>query len=314
MKRASERPHWAAMGETTFVVGIWVLYGVHRVLGLWPFRVCVYPVVFAQWWLRPRIRRASREYLLRLQLATGALGHKPGWRDTMRHMLLFAETLLDKLLAVSGRYPFDRVQTVGREQIYRASLSGKGGLIVVAHMGCLEVCRAMAEQRNTLKLNVLVHTRHATEFNRILKRLNPSNEVNLIEVTDINPATALLLSEKITQGEYVVVAGDRIPVFSSKTVVTDFLGHPAPLPIGPYVLAGLLKCPLFFLGCIHSATGYAVHFELLAQQVLLPRGGRQEAMEQYAALYVRALTTQIVRSPFDWFNFFPFWEQTHDIS
>ena len=312
MKPARTGLHWASMGESTFVLGIWFLYGVHRALGPWPFRLCLYPVVLTQWALRPALRRASLQYLQRLEQATGALGRVPGWRDTLRHMLLFAETLLDKLLAVAGRYPLQRVQTQGREPLYRASQAGQGGLIVVAHMGCLELCRAMAEQGKTLRLHVLVHTRHATEFNRILKRLNPTNEVQLLEVTEISPATALLLSEKVGQGEYVVIAGDRVPVLASQTVSADFLGHPAPLPVGPYVLASLLKCPLYFLGCIHQGAGYAVQFELLAQQVLLPRTTRQQAMAHYASLYAQAVTAQLVRSPYDWFNFFPFWEQTHD--
>ena len=30
-------PHWAHVGESTFVAGMWFLYQMHRFLGRWPF-------------------------------------------------------------------------------------------------------------------------------------------------------------------------------------------------------------------------------------------------------------------------------------
>lgn len=311
MKTAA-RPHWAAMGESTFVLGIWLLYGVYRLFGRWPFRLCLYPVVFCHWALRPVVRRASHEYLGRIEAATGALGHAPRRRDSLRHVALFAETMLDKLLAVAGRYPFAQVRTEGREQVYEYARGGRGAVIVTAHIGCLELCRAMAEQRAGVRLNILVHTRHAAQFNRILQRLSPSHEVALIEVSEVSAATAVLLAAKVDGGEFVVIAGDRVPVSASQTVMADFLGHPAPFPVGPYVLASLLKCPLFLLSCIHEGGSYCVHLECLAESVQLPRATRSEALAEHAQRYADALTRLLARSPFDWFNFFPFWEQRHD--
>ena len=47
--------HWAEIGESTSVGGILLLCAVHRWLGRWPFRVCVYPVVLVHWLLN-RVR------------------------------------------------------------------------------------------------------------------------------------------------------------------------------------------------------------------------------------------------------------------
>ncbi len=308
----SKNQHWAQMGETTFIFGIWLLYWVHKLLGRWPFLICLYPVVLSHWLMRPALRAASLQYLQRVQAATGALGHEPNWRDSLRHIALFAETLLDKLLAVSGRYPYDQVAAEEREIIYADAKAKRGGIIVTAHIGCLELCRVMAEKRAEIKLNILVHTRHAESFNRLLKRLNPDSDLQLIEVTDMGPATALLLNEKVAAGEYVVIAGDRVPVSSNRTVSVSFLGHDASLPVGPYVLASLLKCPLYLLGCIHQRGGYTVHFQRLAERVELPRSTRQQTLTAYAQAYADALTALLIRSPYDWFNFFPFWDQTND--
>jgi predicted LPLAT superfamily acyltransferase len=132
-----------------------------------------------------------------------------------------------------------------------------------------------------------------------------------MEVTDMGAATAVALNERVSAGEFVVIAGDRIPVQASKTVQVDFLGHLAPFPVGPYVLAALLKCPLYLLGCFHEGDGYTIHFECLAERVELPRNGREAALTAFARKYAEQVTALLKRAPYDWFNFFPFWDQVN---
>ncbi len=224
---------------------------------------------------------------------------------------MFAETLLDKLLALAGRYPTDSVRVEGHERLAEQRRSGRGAVIVTAHLGCLELCRVLAARYDPGRLNILVHTRHAAQFNRLLQRLAPEADVALLEVSEVNAATAVLLAAKVDAGEYVVIAGDRVPVRASQTVRVEFLGHAAAFPVGPYVLASLLKCPLFLLGCVHEGASYCVSLQCLAERVVLPRARRTEALQEQARIYADALTRLLVRSPFDWFNFFPFWDQ-HD--
>ena len=305
----SSGKHWARMGETTFVAGIWLLYGIHRLTGRRFFRLCMAPVVLAHWLARPGLRAASLQYLRRIHDAQRVFDKPPGWPQGLRHVALFAETMLDKLLAMAGRYPVDRVRRHGREGLLRAVQGGQGGILVTAHVGCLELCRAMADQRAPFRLNVLVHTRHAQAFNELLQRLNPASSVNLVEVTEIGVPMAMLLAEKVAAGEFIAIAGDRVPVRQSKTVTANFLGYPAQFPVGPYVLASLLKCPLYLLGCVHEAQGYALYFEALAERVVLPRADREAALKTHAQAFADALTQVLRRSPYDWFNFFPFWDQ-----
>jgi predicted LPLAT superfamily acyltransferase len=301
--------HWASLGENTFVAGTWLLWGVYRVFGRALFRVCLFPVVVWYWAASPRARAASLEYLQRVQAVYGVIGHAPGWRDTLRHFLSFAETLLDKLLAISGRYPFQRVRLEGADAVLRTMASGRGALIVTAHVGCLELCRAFADRDGRFALTVLVHTAHAERFNRILQRLDPGSRVRLMQVSEVGAATAVLLSDCIARGELVAIVGDRVPVHTDRTTTLPFLGVDAQLPIGAYVLAALLQCPLFFMGCVREAGGHVMVYEHLADRVELPRGHRDEALREMAQRYARSLEAIVRRAPFEWFNFFPFWDQ-----
>ena len=65
--------------------------------------------------------------------------------------------------------------------------------------------------------------------------------------------------------------------------------------------------------CLHQGDGYRVAFEQFADRVVLPRGSRDAALAEQAQRFARWLELQVIQSPLDWFNFFPFWDQApHD--
>lgn len=306
------RGHWADLGETTFVGGTWFLYAVYRVLGRLPFRLCLYPVVFAWWLGSGQARRASLDYLRRLQATGNVFPRRPGMRESLRHFLLFAETLLDKMLAISGRYPYEHIAMHGHEPMLAASATGQGGIIATAHMGCLELMQVAARWREGFRVTILVHTAHARQFNRILARLNPGAGVQLMQVSDFSPAMAMLLADRVAAGEFVAIAADRVPVSGDRTCRADFLGTRADFPAGPWLIASLLRCPVWGMSCLHDDDGYRARIVLLREQVLLPRGERQQALDACAATFADWLAACLRQSPYDWFNFYDFWNPHAD--
>lgn len=304
--------HWSQIRESTCVWGVWSLYWLYRVCGRVLFRAVLYPVVTYYWLTRPLARHASLDYLRRIQAGTGAVGPAdmtPGLRHSLRHLFSFADTLLDKLLAIGGGYRYGTVRREGTEVMLAQIARGQGGIIVTAHMGCLELCRVLANQRAGLRLTVLVHTAHAAQFNRILSRLDPRSGLQLFQVDDISPATALQLAGKVRAGEFVAIAGDRVPARGGRAVTVPFLGAPARFPVGPYVLAALLECPLFAMGCVRAGEGHLLRFTELVREVRLPRARRDAILTGHAAAYAQWLSQLLVESPYDWFNFYDFWGQ-----
>jgi predicted LPLAT superfamily acyltransferase len=302
--------HWADIGETTFTFGIRFLVGVHRWFGRLPFRLCLYPVVLFYWLTNGTARRASLEYLRRLQSTHHVFARAPGRWISLRHFFCFAETLLDKTLAMNGRYPHERFVFEGAEEIVAHIDAGRGGLFITPHMGCLELLQTSTARRAGLKLSILVHTAHAQRFNRILTRLNPSAQVQLLQVTSFNAATAMLLADRVAAGEWIAIAGDRIPVSGDRILTVPFLGAPAAFPAGPYLLASLLQCPAYLIACTHQGSGYRAYVHPLADRIHLPRAQREQAMTEYAAGFARWIEQRLCESPLDWFNFYPFWNQT----
>ncbi len=296
--------HWASINEFTFLAGMRALFWVCRVLGRWPFRVILYPILFWYVLTKPTARQASRKYLQHVahskEIDTGVL-------MIVRHFAAFAEMMLDKMLLWSGDFDAGQVHYFGTDVMGEMIRSKRGAVLMCSHFGNVELCRVLSARHRELKMTILVHTKHAQMFNHLLATINPASQMNLLQVTEINPATAIMLSERIAQGELVVIAGDRIPVSSNpRTIATDFLGESAPFPVGPYILASVLQCPLFMVFSMKKAA-YEVHFSLLRQSIRLPRNGRDAAIQELIHDYAASLQEHCLSAPLQWFNFYDYW-------
>jgi len=303
-KRADAR-HWAAINEASFVGGMRLLFWVCRVFGRWPFQAVLYPVLLWYVATQGRARRASSMYLARVGAPHGVFG-------VVRHFGAFAESILDKMLLWGGRFDVSTVSLHGARPLLEMIEARRGALLVCAHLGNLDLCRALSLRTPGLKVTVLVHTRHAEAFNAMLASLDPRSQLNLMQVTDMTPAMAMLLSERIDRGEFVVIAGDRVPVAhpghaSPNVAVAPFLGRDAAFPVGPYVMASVLGCPLYTMFAVRQGARHELHFECLRERVTLPRGARQQALAELAAVFATRLEHHVRRAPLEWFNFYDFW-------
>ncbi len=303
----TRRQHWTQISEFGSVAGMRLMFSTCRILGRWPFRVVLYPVLLWYMVTKPEARASSSDYLRRIATFQGASRIRPGMVTVLRHFASFAENLLDKMLLWSGLFKTDRVEFHGQEQMVALMAAQRGGLLICSHLGNLELCRILSK-RVGFKLTVLVHTKHAQIFNRLLGQLDPKSQLNLMQVTEVSPATAVLLSEKIGRGEFVAIAGDRIPVSSSPRVaLAKFLGETAPFPVGPYILASLLQCPTYLMFSMRTGHTSEIHFELFRESIHLPHKGRDEALANLVGEYARRLEHFCLRAPLQWFNFYDFW-------
>ena len=108
--------------------------------------------------------------------------------------------------------------------------------------------------------------------------------------------------------EFVAIAGDRIPVSANPRVAwAQFFGAPAPFPVGPYVMASLLQCPVYLIFTFRRGRASEIHFELFRESVHLPRTERERALATLAADYAARLEHYCRQAPLQWFNFYQFW-------
>lgn len=303
--------HWARQKEAGSYAGLLVMLWAYRLGGRWLFTLLLYPVI-AYFFLSSSVaRHASLEFLQMAHAAgSSALPNKPGYRDSFRHFMCFGHAVLDKVAVWLGGLGQQEVRFPNRPWFREQIDTGKGGVILASHLGNLDICRYLSKQTPALKLNILVHTRHAQRFNELLNRFNEETNISFVQVDTVGPDTAMLLQQKVAAGEFVAIVGDRIPVQeNTRWLAVPFLGRSAEFPVGPFILAALLRCPVYTLFCIKRERGYQVDIDSFAEQLSLSRKTRQQDLERYIKAYADRLQEYGIEYPYQWFNFYRFWEQ-----
>ncbi len=309
---SSRSSHWASLPESGYSIGLWFMYASHLAAGRALFRAFAW---VASWYFiaaRPVARRASIEYQRRLGHLPATAGAWSAWRAAARHVRHFADALLDKALVWTGGIELDSIRRIVDSRFDAAVAANRGGVLVVAHFGNLEVLRRLGESEKAMRLHILVHTRHAERFNRMMTRINPQSAERLLQVTEIDAAIVAHLAARVEQGDFVVIAGDRVPVTTERVLEVPFLGVPAPFPIGPWVLASVLECPVYWLAC-YQRPGERGRYTLVCQQlherVVLPRATREAALRTVIGEYAHSVECACRDAPLAWFNFYPFWRR-----
>jgi predicted LPLAT superfamily acyltransferase len=310
--------HWAQLEERGIIWGMQLLLKVYLLLGRQVLQFFLYPVVGYYWLINRSGRHASRQYLQRVSAYLSEQGlPEQGLQgsnyDSFRHFVSFSNAIIDKLAVWSGSISLQDIEYKGREAIAEHLSQGRGLLILGSHLGNMEVLRAIASLRKDVTLNVLVHTQHAKKFNALLNRQSTSSRLNLIQVTSTNAATAMMLQDKIDAGELVVIAADRTPVTGQNRVSRAiFLGYPAWFPQGPFILASLLKCPVYTLFCLKHQHKHTIYFDCFSDGLTLPRNHREITLQKYVQDYADRLQRYCLKEPLQWFNFYDFWQVRHD--
>lgn len=302
-----QKQHWAHHEERgSFLLMKLTAWGV-RVLGRRVLSPVLYGIVLYFFLFGRRARRSIREYQQRLAHWSGKPELRPTHWRVFGQFMAFADALLDKLDVWNGKLGIEQIEIVD-PALLRDQLRGeRGQLLVGAHLGNLEVCRALAELGEKVTMNVLVHTKHAERFNRLLGQAGATN-LRLIQVSELDPAIMLQLSQRLDEGEWLAIAGDRVTLHGGRNVQADFLGQPASFPQGPWLLAGLLKCPVNLFFCLKGPKGYRVILEPFTDAIQWRRSDRAEVIAHWASRYAERLGHYCLEAPQQWFNFYPFWK------
>ena len=301
---------WKAVPEAGTIWGIrfvaWLLRAFGRtVVAAFLYVLCVYYAL-----IRGTARRASQKYL--------ALVGKPStFREVLRHLHHFAQVASDRLLFMTGNWKSLEIEHHGHEYIDEAVASGKGAILLGAHLGSFDAMRALAESYD-VPMNVVADFSNAARVNRVIMALAPASKVRVISLAKEGPGaedgspvtTVLAIKGAIERGELVAILADRHDGKASRTIEARCFGQKSLFPTGPWVLAHALGCPVYFVAGLYSKPNrYDLYCEPFALQVKLARGKREESMQVFVSKYAERLEHFARLAPYNWFNFFDFWSE-----
>jgi predicted LPLAT superfamily acyltransferase len=183
--------------------------------------------------------------------------------------------------------------------------SGRGALLLGAHMGSFEVMHCLGRRRRGLEVAMAMYEENARKINATLAAINPNFVHDIVSLGRID--SMLDIANRLERGAFIGVLGDRTLGHEPVQPVT-LLGAPAYLPTGPMRAAAILRCPVFFMaGLYRGRNRYHVVFERVADFSATPAALRNVAVRAAIERYAAVLDGHCRRDPYNWFNFYDFW-------
>ncbi|MFY9329517.1 MAG: acyl-CoA synthetase [Georgfuchsia sp.] len=248
----------------------------------------------------PAARRASGDYLRRVLQRAPTLGER------YRHFFYFAATIHDRIYLLNERFDLFRINIVGDDIIRRHIDAGNGVLLMGAHLGSFEVMHAMARHRTELRVSMVMYEENARQLGAILAAINPTASQDIVPLGHVD--SMLQVRDRLDAGHLVGILSDR-DLGSGPTSDYEFLGAPAPFPLGPFRMAAMLRRPVVFMtGLYLGDNRYELHFEQLADFSNVERTERNQAILHAQRNYADRLAHFCRLAPCNWFNFFDFWQ------
>jgi predicted LPLAT superfamily acyltransferase len=263
-------------------------------------RLLLYPITLYFVISGRAARTASREYLSRFH------GRPIRWWHVFRHFHYFASTILDRVYLLKGEFDLFNVGVHQREILDDQIATGRGCILLGSHLGSFEVLRALGVTRKEFPLKVLMDIQHNEQITTFLDSLN--QEIAQTVIIPDRPDTLLRVKESLDAGYLIGILGDR-PTSDGKTAQCEFLGAAATFPAGPILLAAMMHCPvILFFGIYRGENRYDIIFEKFAEAITLSRERRADDIRQWIQRYVERLEHYARVAPYNWFNFYPFWD------
>lgn len=318
-ERASEKQDWHKQQERGTIWSLRIAALLFRLVGRRIFYLLLYPIVAYFFITSSKSRLVSLEYLKKIyQHPEGkkTLGKQPNFKTVFLHFLEFGRTMIDRLAVWTGKIDLANVNWNNLDELLTLYDKRQGAVFISAHLGAIEVVRALSESIPKLTVKALMFTDHVNKFESVTRSVNPEVGLQIVAVEDINANTVIDLKNGIKQGEFIAMLGDRAAPGSQQRVRSlPFLGELADFPEGPWILASMLECPVFLVFCLRDdINSYSVYFEKVADRLKLPRAGREESLLNYMRSYTRHLAEYCFRAPLQWFNFFQFWHTNRSVA
>ena len=262
-------------------------------------RLFLYPITLYFYLTSAHVRSASQNYLRRIAGLTG----NP-WQ-VAKHIFCFSATILDRVYFLTDQFHRFEIKIHGIEHIEAQLASGKGCILLGAHLGSFELLRALAVQ-NKMPFKILMYQDHNAMITKIFNSLNPEIAKSVINLANDN--AMLEMNERLNAGDMVGMLGDRY-IEKDKRLNCQLLGDTVEFPAGPMTLATITKVPvIFFCGVYCGKNKYKIYIEKITEATQLSRGKRDDYVRKTTQKYVELIEYYLKKYPYNWFNFYDFWQ------
>jgi len=226
-----------------------------------------------------------------------------------KNYYLFGQTILDKVALMAGVKTKFTINHEGGEVLDKIAATGKGGILISAHVGNWEIAGQMLNRLNT-RFNILMYENERESIKKYMDEVQKKKNVKIIAIKDGEMGHLIELHNAFSNNELVVMHGDRFRE-GAQTVETQFLGKTASFPAGPFIMAARFGVPLSIVFSIKESD---THYHFFASEPLSVKRARtpeqtEKAVKELLETYVKEVEKMVMRYPEQWFNFYDFWKE-----
>lgn len=241
----------------------------------------------------------------------------------LRHIISFSLSLVERIQSWGGKFSVNDVffQDDDMQEFNRNFQEGKGAFLLFSHMGNSMILLGILSQgwiktSRKIQVTTILDMKISSNFSRMLKELDPQSNLEIINSDEVGSHTAVLLEERVAAGGLVIIAGDRTTM-EGKSIKSPFFGMDAPFPFGVFYLASLMNAPVYsFFGLrqkdLTVRTRYNIHIHKSPITFDCPRKERLRRCSLLSDSFAELLTKYCKEHPFQWYNFFDFWQDGTD--
>jgi len=226
-----------------------------------------------------------------------------------RCYVLFGEIILDKVALLSGVKTKFSIEHEGqKENLSNLKSSGKGSILLSAHIGNWEIAGQMLEVLDT-KFNILMYDNEAAQMKEYMNKIMGKKSFHIIPIRDGEMGHLVQLHKAFSNNELVVMHGDRF-LPGAPTIEKDFMGKKALFPAGPFVMAAKFGVPVTLVFAVKESRS---HYHFFARKPIEIKRARtaeevEKAVVELSDIYVKEVEQMVKRYPLQWFNFYDFWK------
>ena len=284
-----------------------IITSISRKIGLWVFQVFAWFVATGYFVLFPgRVGNSVSTYRALFPNRHGWFHVWCAWRQFHN----FTHVYQDRFVLQHSQQL--TVTSHGMQHFEDALAKGRGGILLMSHMGNWEMAaHLLKRKKNELPLLLYMGIQEKEQIERLQKEALVQSGIHIIAVEKDGGSPMDLVDgiRFLESGGVVSMTGDLVWKTEQRTVPVQFLGQEILVPEVPYVLALLSGAPLFIFFAFRTAKNQ-YRFTMSEPMVLeaASREDRKTVIQQSAQAYARVLEETLRQYPLHWYHFKPFYK------
>jgi len=213
--------------------------------------------------------------------------------------------IIDKTVILGGFKHKFKLHLEGKEYLHKLQ---DGGILISGHIGNWEVGGQVLDFLDK-KINILVFDAEKQAIKNYMSGVLTDRIVNVISIGN-DYSHLFEMKNGLANKEIVALHGDRF-INGNKTIMINFLGEPAPFPIGPWLLASYFRVPVSYVFAIKESLNSYKFFATPIRMIPFTRNParREEILVDSIKEYVSELEKIVRKYPLQWYNYYDFWEK-----